>query len=338
MLSAILVLVFFCLEKEVGWWFEFQRKFECVLCSVFVFVGYVRDILASDVPVFVLLQKLAALGWRPGSVPEVHSVDSAKVFGVNDFVRRRCYLQCLLTFDTLRQRGLEGLRSDQHPFYYQRLLQAASPGQLPCNLPALEYKRPTSQLIPALPSTAVAPMEDGGDDSESSAHVTGGVGSIGPVPKSMLRIQTTDSTALGLGDEAANQVSASEPSSGSTSSSSSSSSSAPSSDSPQVVGVFLPETSVGLNVEEHLTPGEVGHYRRFCMQCPERHRHPECRKKRNVGTNQTANFGQREPEAFLLAWAAAAPRFATRAEHVRFIPSAAEVREQFRRICAGVDG
>ncbi len=297
----------------------------------------VRDVFSSDVPVFVLLQRLSAIGWAPGPALEVHSVGSDRHFGVRDFVRRRCYLQCLLALDELGQRGLQSLRSDQHPLYYQRVLEAASPAEVLCGLPAQAYKKSVFENVSTVPALEDLHVEDEGGDSDSSAVVTGGGCVASAVP---VRVNSRQGApvALAATDGAAQRVEQVVQRQGNSSSSTaSSSSSSSSSESSLVVSAapssVRPALLPGLSVEEHLGPAEAGHYRRFCMQCPLGPGHHEgCRKKRNAGPRQMANFGQREPEAFLAAWAAAASRFSTKAEHVRFTPSAAEVRLQLRKL------
>ncbi len=85
-----------------------------------------------------------------------------------------------------------------------------------------------------------------------------------------------------------------------------------------------------LFVEERGIPGTTGYYRRLCVRCPKTGdghgdaAHP-CMKRRGTSTRQTKNIGPKEPEAFLSVWCQAADRFATREEHIAFIPDIGEV-------------
>ncbi len=298
--------------------------------------GCTRELLASDVPVFVLLQRLSSLGWTPGLAPAIHTDDSDRHFGVRGFVRGRRYLQCLLHWNDLRQRGLTALRSDQHPNFYQRVLESAKPSEVPCDLPAIAYKDPNFGVAAALMSLEEDAAKDAEGESDSSLVVTGGtcmriaVPSSRPPQRAVASVLAIPETTANTEDSAVQRNQETSSSSSSSSSASSSESSLPVTSAPRARDA---EVVPGLSVEEHLTRDEPGHYRRFCMQCPLFFRsHPGCRKKRNRGPNQTATFGEREPEAFLFAWASAAQRFATSAEHIRFIPSAAEVRAEFRKL------
>ena len=85
-----------------------------------------------------------------------------------------------------------------------------------------------------------------------------------------------------------------------------------------------------IRVEEHLRPGDAGHYRRYTTQCPlARTGHcsvSACGKRRNCGEAQTRELGPAAPEAFLMVWRNAASSFPTKAAHQRWSPTTAEVR------------
>jgi hypothetical protein len=91
------------------------------------------------------------------------------------------------------------------------------------------------------------------------------------------------------------------------------------------------ESGYVVTVDCHLKPGDVGHYQRLLIKCPlSSCQHSEtkpCQKYRSLSDGHQVNFGQREPEAYLLAWAEAASRFTDRAAHMRHRPSIADVRD-----------
>jgi len=90
----------------------------------------------------------------------------------------------------------------------------------------------------------------------------------------------------------------------------------------------IPE--ITLLQDEHLKPGQTGHYRRVAVMCPlcdsKHKRDNPCKKYRNVGAKQT-ELGPQEPVAYLAVWAANAGRFTTAAQHIAFKPSPADVKE-----------
>jgi hypothetical protein len=57
-----------------------------------------------------------------------------------------------------------------------------------------------------------------------------------------------------------------------------------------------------------------------------------CGKYRNTGPAQCKNWGPGEPQAFLIAWADAAPRFKTRAEHMVHEPCREDVLAAYRNL------
>ena len=75
-------------------------------------------------------------------------------------------------------------------------------------------------------------------------------------------------------------------------------------------------------------------YRRYKVSCPlgkgEGCLHPSCAKKRGAGPGQTKSFGEKEPIAFLGAWAKRAPEFTGQEprgrRHVDYNPKVDEVR------------
>ena len=79
-------------------------------------------------------------------------------------------------------------------------------------------------------------------------------------------------------------------------------------------------------VDVHGEPGTAGHYRRYVVKCVVPEHGPACIKRRNVGEMQTRQCGEKEPLGFLGVWLQCGPLFPDRASHMRFRPSAGEVR------------
>ena len=90
------------------------------------------------------------------------------------------------------------------------------------------------------------------------------------------------------------------------------------------------DISYGVTLECRGSPGQVGHYRRLRLNCK---LSLQCKHSGSVPCNKSrvlnaiGIFGEREPEAFLIAWADAAHRFSTRAAHMRHMPSHQDARE-----------
>ena len=87
-----------------------------------------------------------------------------------------------------------------------------------------------------------------------------------------------------------------------------------------------------LTFDEFGTPGKAGYYKRWHLRCPLRDAQHwviehECGRRRNIGPVQCQHFGELEPQAFLLAWAAKASAYDDKGEHMKYNPSVAEVRE-----------
>ena len=84
-----------------------------------------------------------------------------------------------------------------------------------------------------------------------------------------------------------------------------------------------------VSLEEHGEPGQLGSYRRIVVTCPHgEHRGTRpCMKKRNIGVNQSRQFGELEPFAYLGAWLKARDSFlTTRTEHMRYMQCVDTVR------------
>jgi hypothetical protein len=109
----------------------------------------------------------------------------------------------------------------------------------------------------------------------------------------------------------------------------------------------LPLVPRGISTRERLAPdltmedytrADGTRYRRLFIQCPFQHSEhwsvggQICCKQRSIGPRTTADLGDREPEAFLRAWCAAASRFRNCATHKKFNPSKTDVLSQLQSL------
>ena len=95
--------------------------------------------------------------------------------------------------------------------------------------------------------------------------------------------------------------------------------------------------------DEHLQPGQRGHYRRLVINCPfafTTHRKENgdpCCKHRNLGQRQTSAMGQQEPEIFLRTWAADAASYTSASAHIGWNPSLRQMRRWMATTALGPD-
>ena len=285
----------------------------------------------SEAPLLMIMRELHLRGWTRGDAPAVHTLDSPKFYGSKAFIHRKAYMQCLLGLDILVDSGLERLSSKQPIAYYKLLLKSTRPASVPLNKKALEYEELGQDCnividirgeLPAAPhegdEESDAPMGEGGPPCHALMNIGPQVDGAGNAL--MDRVDGSDSAEQASEDEAE--------------------SSASSSGSSEVLGdqrlPRRPITSLpNIAIEEHLEPGQRGYYIRLRIMCPFRNcKHSgswECRRNRNFGHWQTRHFGQREPEAFLGAWAEAAPRFRSRRAHIKWSPSTNDVKAFMQR-------
>ena len=292
-----------------------------------------RQPLDPGTLVLIIMRLLGRQGWRRGPMPAFHTETSEKTFGRDRFVQRKAYLQCLVVLDQLRQRGLAELSSSQPIGYYRLRLHSKLPGDVPICQKSDDYfailnghiARGSAEhvAIETIVAQASDAEEEQGfqisfDDRVSEAEPrTPNAGSPGEnIPLadighgSAIQLQQVFQVpAVDSGGIVINAVQ------------------------PGQYAVVLPN----VRYEEHMLPGQCGHYRRLIVMCPLaecRHREAGqsgCQKKRNIGHRQTMMLGSREPEAFLGAWAAAASQFDTRSAHVRWQPPVSAVREFMAR-------
>ena len=296
-----------------------------------------RQPLDPNVPVMIVMRLLGRKGWRRGVVPDAHTADSAKHFGHVNFHAKRPYLQCLLVLDQLGQRGLSELSPKQPMAYYRLVLHSKAPGSVPLGKLAKDY---TSELGSSIAQGAVrivhsdwvAPASDDEEDAlmraEFAEHADCGDGhdmAVGEQsgdahePGDLLSKKphsSSDNPSIGQPNELYPVNELGDP----------------------IVSSFLARSvpyiplMPNIRFEQHLEPGQPNHYKRLIVNCPlanceHRRVGAACGKKRNMGQRQTAKFGEREPEGYLGAWAAAADRFTSSEAHVRWNPSTAQVRK-----------
>ena len=92
------------------------------LVSAEAILPAVEDWRSVDCPTLAILDNLANSGWSRGNAPRLHTWDGPKKMRqVNDPVKERAYLQCLVGLDNLVEGGGGGLRSDQRLSYYKVL-------------------------------------------------------------------------------------------------------------------------------------------------------------------------------------------------------------------------
>jgi hypothetical protein len=289
---------------------------------------YIRQPLDPGTPVLVVLRLLGRQGWSRGQLPDWHTETSDKTFGQEKFVHRKPYLQCLLILDQLRQRGLQELSSSQPIAYYRALLHSPSPASIPLGKKCDEYIVAMARDVarghvsPLAMEALMAPCSDVEEEDTFEGNFDDPASGEEALPQDRPIVCPVSEGQLVVATDTPGQL-------------------AYRMDSVDVSGIvvnlgwpfeYVPRLR-NVRLEEHLQPGQPGHYRRLIMTCPLAHcRHRqagkgECQKKRNIGQSQTAAFGDREPEAFLGAWAAAASQFEARQSHVRWAPPRNVVRD-----------
>jgi hypothetical protein len=269
----------------------------------------------------MILKALQKAGWTIGDADDMHTAMSRKVAGQGG-PEMKSYWQCLLELPRLFANGVEGVRSRQHPLYYTALCNTKTPSLV---LPGMKVSYYTAIVQGASPTDAAmagAPSKPqvmiDGDDSDdlicvsgpssgSSWHAPERAGTCAtPEAKSPENVAEDPEDALvsiakptGFRQHAA------------------------------ITGI----PGLTLLFDEHLTPGQAGHYRRVAVMCPlcdsGHKRDIPCKKYRNIGEAQSS-LGPQEPVAYLAVWAGQAQRFATAKQHIAFRPSPEVVKEYMR--------
>ena len=294
---------------------------------------------------------LVRCGWKAGAPPPEHTPATELHFAVDILSSRKAYFQCLASLDRLRANGLSGLPSGQSAWYYRAVLAAKAPAAVPRGLKTRQYRDLLEGKDGGADDEGTRPDRDtlGGhspareplsDSSQDDFRIVGrrapscSDDSEEPDPGERLPPSAPAGTAS-MSAVRARRVSrargSAEPPSSSSSSRSSSADSAPSLTGGDESGPLRqPVFSDFIRVEEHLRPGQRGHYRRYTIVCPlARTGHCSvfaCGRRRNCGPGQMGSLGPAAPEAFLMVWREAATSFATKAEHMRWSPTWSEVR------------
>ena len=290
--------------------------------------------MASDTPVFALIRALKAQGWQRGEPPATHTFDSPKKFGDSDFVSKKPYLQCLLVMQQLFDRGLSGLPSSEPMSYYKLVMHAKQPATLTCGQGSRKYESLMDSVATQILQVDPLPAHESDEDDNA------GSGTL-----AMFAQDTDEEPASGSGSQVlppdhGPAIQQHEQPAGMVEHGGSSGSagqvSEPSGLDIAVVSRrgtrrYYPCSLPDVRLDVHLQPGQRGHYRRLIITCPHAHTSHDdgtypCQKHRNLGQRQMQNLGHREPEAFLGTWAAGAHDFTSREEHVKWDPSAKQVR------------
>ena len=274
---------------------------------------------ASTTPAMILMRALRDTGWITGKAPVLHTAISRKVYAIGG---PKSYMQCLLELARPLEAGIEGVRSGQHALYYSALVTTRTPSLVLPDMKVAYYTAivkgasPVDVALECAPSQSevLADEDDGGDIVCTSAS-------------SWSARHGQDRAVNHATQEAAMPMLVMEEG-----------------DTEDIIATAGPTTYLqhvaltgipGLTLlqDEHLTPGQAGHYRRVAVMCPLcdslHKRDKPCKKYRNVGVAQT-RLGPQEPVAFLAVWAANARRFTTARHHIAFAPSPAQVEEYMR--------
>ena len=254
----------------------------------------------------------------------------------------QAFFRCLLILDELLATGLQGLPNDQRWEFYYLVLRSPCPQSVPLNLSADEYK-----------STAHRASVGDSDSSEASGSpILTEAGYDGQLQERSPRMPVAKRPRIN--DEGIDSLIAGAQIRGGAHSAERSGQCAVPSPSVQPVipatdGQWLPpppppsEHGMQFTVD-HLTfsvvrwpvvPSSDGRAQRtrFFVQCPLAGHvtgHSDCKKYRNASDSHCRAFGPWEPVAYLVLWAGQCNRHLVKAEHLRAIPSATDIRDFMR--------
>lgn len=321
-----------------------------------------QSIQDTSCPAFAMLLDLRRRGWHVVDAREGNRHDDMeeKTLVLRGVVRRKSYLRCLLTFETLQGQGMGSLSIGEHELYYKCMLligdkATVMPGMLVRdyrkalvdggfsdkdlgNAPAIadgDLLPPVAELPAALAIEYGAFLDDGdfGQAEVEEEDVDGELANQGALGHGAHGVGHGGAIEDGVG---ANDPPA-PPSSPSSDSSSSSDVVAAGNDGlrpfKRARDDNLPDTIEGVPVREEVynESGDRGpqRYHRLIVKCPlSDSMHAggaPCQKSRNMGPEQTRYFGKKEVIGYLGVWLMRASECASRADHTRYRPSAAEV-------------
>ena len=306
----------------------------------------------SSTPVFIIVRALIAEGWRPGSAPKMHTCTSERLFGVDHFVERKSYLQCLLAWKALVERGLQSLPSGKSQSYYTLVLHSDCPADV-------SFAR-ASALMQSAPVVYgrghhALPLDDAAPDSSDDEVVIGQVqcsdpasaagvvyGSSGAtVPAYTTSVGALDSVVHAVAQERLQGASSRASPPVPIAATHKDRPGCSSSDSDAAVIGHLGERGYKplfrgedllFWVEEHGCPGQRNHYTRLGVKCPlasckHQRKGKPCMKYRNMHEDQQLILGPYEPEAYLRVWASMAGRANSASHHIRkCLPTESQLR------------
>jgi hypothetical protein len=305
-----------------------------------------RDYLDDGTPLYFIVKKLKADGWTIGVPPKEHGLHTDKIIGSsNTIMQKKAYLRCLISLGSLLDKGLQTLHSGQPQGYYKALLSSSTPAIVQLGMDVKYYKA-------LFNSQPVAMVMDESSQEHSDAEVMQAPSVLAistlspferalqnPLPENSLvsvPLRATGSKARknsqGDGEPQlkTRSIAGTLDASGNVADSDS--------DTVDIAPYIAPPLSLKykLRLDAGCHKGGTA-YNRLRIECPlSCCAHFDvgntCGKYRNLGTAQTRNFGPREPEAFLIAWAESASRFQSRAAHLNHEPSLNDIRVAFRSL------
>ena len=308
-------------------------------------------------PALVIAEHLHQKGWRRGAPPKEHTSSTECVFRVPNPISAKPYLQCLTVLGELRKDGLSALPSKAPRAYYHLVLQSKKPSEVPIFRNNKAYSALTDMNeLDVLEDDAlgqehghhqfpVASMSvfDAIDDSSvplksidtlAIADDASALYSYLPDKRTEEEKREQSQASVSRGEKRKLPTDSDVPSSVSVVPGT-----APPESHPRVKQNKNKRTLVGqicgsdLWLDEWLSPGEAGHYRRYEVECslPSHSKQQVCRKRRNIGPAQTKMLGDVEPKAFLGAWLELGRDEGTRENHRDRNPTAKEIRDFARR-------
>jgi hypothetical protein len=287
-----------------------------------------------------IVKRLYDEQWKPGTAPKQHTTESDRIFGSgNSIVVKRSYAQCLVAIETLRDKGLQSLPSGQSQGYYKALLASECPGDVPTDEKASYYTNLLQKASDEMVDTAEIGADAASDSDTDNSVIFGAT--RGHSRTSGNRKAKPGKTAgahrAGHAGHAAMTTVAGHPVDvdGDVAPPTVATSGQDAEDLVSPVANWIPmNRQYDIEREVRLSPEDKGHYVRLRIQCKLshcRHGHPKgCTKSRNVSVPHCRDFGAREPEAYLIAWAAAADRFGSRDLHMQHKPAKDDLRAVLR--------
>jgi hypothetical protein len=160
------------------------------------------DICAASTLAVVVLDKLLEDGWRVGTPPATHCMDTPRTFARPVRLGQHTYWRCLAMLDRLCAAGLKDLRSGMTQQYYSNVLLAYQVGSLP-QLPMPQDGEPRRlQCVTGAGSSADMPSHAVVLSDEPIAPL-GGARTGGPWPIVRFGIKRTRAAEVLSGDTAA---------------------------------------------------------------------------------------------------------------------------------------